>query len=202
MIQTVAVSYEDGWAYVRLDQRLYLIYPPYSSVGLTPADERTVERAIGTLGFSFLEREFRGWQELVSFLHDRVVEARRERGRDVAESAPGREFLRVAPAEELRNFLNRVESELIPQQKLEHAENLLLAMLTTPEVQDHRDITKRAAELMQRVHDHRGQVEDEKRRLAGDSTDPPGPNGQCDAKEVAQYAEKVAKCGPFALALR
>ena len=202
MIETVAVSYEDGWAYVRSDGSLYLIHPPYSSTGLIPSDEHAIEKAVGALGFSVLGREFRGWRELVAFLHDRVAEARRRRGRDVAESAPGKEFLRLAPVEDLRHFLDCVESELVPQQKLDHAENLLLAMLTTPEVQDYRDITTRAAQLMLTVRDHRTQAEEDKRRLAGDYTDPADPNGQCDTEKVAQYAEEVAKSGPFALALQ
>lgn len=200
MIEIVAVSYEDGWAYVRLEEGLCLIHPPYHRSGAIPADERTIEKAVGTLGFSVLAREFQSWHELVSFLHDGVAEARRQCGREVAEAAPGKEFLRLAPVEDLSHFLDRVESELIPQGKLEHAENILLAMLTTPEAQDHRDITIRAAQLMQTVSGHRAQAEEDRRRLAGDYARAPGPNGQCDTEEVAQYAKEVAKAGPFALA--
>ena len=201
MIEIVAVSHEDGWAYVRLEGGLYLIHPPYHSSGAVPADEGAVEKAVGTLGFSVSELKFQSWHELASFLHDGVAEARRQHGREVAEAAPGKEFLRLAPVEDLSHFLDGIEGELIPQRRLEHAENVLLAMLNTPEVQEHRDLMARAAQLMRTVCDHRAQAEEDRRRLAGGSPDPSTPNGRDDAGEVAQYAEEVAKAGPFALAV-
>ena len=200
MIEIVAVSHEDGWAYVRVEGDLYLIHPPYHNSGAIPADEDAVEKAVGTLGFSISELKFQSWHELASFLHDGVAEARRQRGRDVAEAAPGREFLRLAPVEDLSHFLDCVEGELIPQRKLEHAENVLLAMLNTPEVQEHRNLMARAAQLMRAVCDHRAQAEEDRRRLAGGSLGPATPNGRHDTGEVARYAEEVAKAGPFALA--
>src|SRR5208337_3905360 len=123
-----------------------LIRPPYSSGVASVLPEDCLEDAITRHGFSASAEEFASWEEVIAFLNQRVVAARRSLGMDTPGSIPGGAILEAAPTEVLEHFLDRVENELIPQGLFDGAEDLLLALLASTVRSKCPEIATRAAE--------------------------------------------------------
>ena len=173
MITLLAIAPEDGWAFVRKDGVILLVKPPYTKLATLQVDARTVENAVSTHGFEHVppERSFASWSGLISFLHGQVLESRKARGRPLPDSGVGESFLQVAPKEVLETFLARVEHELLPNKKWDHAQKLLLAMLKTPRVRSEEDLASRAALLLERAMKLEERAE-ELRRSACEEAEP------------------------------
>ena len=185
MLELLAIAEEEGWAYVRQQGHIYLVRPPYVKSALRLVDEDVVEKAVGIHGFTALRRPFGDWRELISFLNQQIVDTRKARGKELAESGLGGRLLKFAPPEVLSRFLDRIKKELLPNKEWEHAEKLLLAMLVLPTVCSDQKLLKRVADLLRKTSKARERTEEAKRSLAARDL------GKVWPRIIEQYGEKV-----------
>lgn len=154
-----ALSPAEGIGIVRKGQTLRLIRPPYVSHDAPVLTEESLQNAILRHGFSASQEQFVSWEDVITFLNQQVVAVRRSLGKEIPDSIPGSDILDVAPLEVLSSFLDRVETDLIPQRLFDHAENFLLALLASSAQTRYPGVGSRAAKLLQRNKDARKQVE-------------------------------------------
>ena len=169
MLELLAIAPEDGWAYVRSDNRVYLVRPPYTPSNRTVVDERTVERAVQQHGFDAATQVLADWADLVGFLNDQVRRARSARGQVVTDEGIGAQILQFAPAEVLGRYLDRVEAQLLPCDKWDPAERLLSDMLSVEAVQQDRSLLERVSMLLKRTCAARQAAEASRQALAEDT---------------------------------
>jgi hypothetical protein len=145
-----ALSAIDGTGIVWIGQKLRLLRPPYTLNNSPILPEESIHEAILRHGFTAADQEFTTWEEAINFLNQQVVEARHELGKDIPESIPGVDIIDVAPEEVLCEFMERVEGDLIPRGKYDHAENILFAVLTSKASASYPRLGARAVDLLRR----------------------------------------------------
>jgi len=161
MLELLAVAPEDGWAFVRVKGTTCLVRPPYAKSNVIQADDAAVETALFKHGFVSPsgKRTFVDWAALVAFLNQQVLQSRADAGQPLPELGAGKELLMIAPREVLDSFLDRVENELLPEHQLDHASNLLTAMLRAPAARTNTQICDRVSVLLGKVQESRAAAE-------------------------------------------
>jgi hypothetical protein len=144
-----AISPEEGIGIVRVGEALRLIRPPYAWRDSPELPEESLQGAILRHGFSASDKQFADWDGAIAFLNEQAVAARQSLGIEIPKEIRGRDILEGAPPDILTGFLDRVENQLIPHRLFEHAESLLLALLTSSVLTRHPDLGARAARLLQ-----------------------------------------------------
>jgi hypothetical protein len=150
-----ALSAMDGTGIIRNGQTLRLLRPPYTLRDSPVLPESSIRDAILRHGFAAAKEHFGGWEEAVDFLNRQAAESRRSLGKEIPEFIAGGDIVDVAPEEVLTAFLERVETELIPGKMFDHAENFLVALLSTGVLTRYPALGCRAARLLQRNKDAR-----------------------------------------------
>ncbi len=116
LIKLVSIAPEDGWAFVVIDGRFYLVKPPYETEKFLEVTPNSYLGSIHMGGFLAEEREFDGWEQLFGYLRDRLLEVRPEIARvDVHELR--RRFVLVSSLDDLQAALGFVRDKLIPKKK-------------------------------------------------------------------------------------
>jgi hypothetical protein len=152
MLELLAYAPEDGWAFVRKDEKITLIRPPYVSANEALTDESKIEPAIRLYGFTASRETFNNWDELISFLRSEILKSRHKQGRPLLEPGmAGKHLLELAPPEILMSFLERVEKELLPREEWDAAENVLMAMLDLPIEEKRIEIIHKATLLLKEM---------------------------------------------------
>jgi len=167
MLELLAISREDGWAFVRTDGNVHLIRPPYSGANRQTVPEDEVGAAVNKHGFSAASESFDTWKDLIGFLEEQVAESRAASGQDMSDAELGKTLLRDAPAEILYQFLERAEREWLPQGKWSALENMLLDILTSPQAKEDGKLLDRAQALLRMSKARKEQVVDGRRREFG-----------------------------------
>lgn len=168
MLELLAVAQEDGWAFVRVKDATCLVRPPYTKSNVLSVDDAAVETALSKHGFvpPIGDRTFGDWAALVACLNQQVLQSRAATGRPVPELGAGEELLKVAPREVLGGFLDRVENELLPDHQLDHAANVLTAMLKVPAARKNAKLCERISVLLGKVQESRAATETFRREVA------------------------------------
>jgi len=151
MLKLLAVAPEDGWAFVRTGESIWLVRPPYSRSNTSPVSEHVLEKGVTRHGFFACDRGFADWRELVEFLNEEVRKSREARGEQIVREGLGAQMLQFAPDDVLDRFLSRVETELLPAGSWEPAERLLIDMLRLPQVRQNPGILARISDLLGRT---------------------------------------------------
>jgi hypothetical protein len=154
-----ALSAADGAGIVRNRETLRLLRPPYTIHNSPVLPEESIQDAILRHGFTASHEEFETWEAAINFLNQQVVEARRALRMEIPESIPGGDIVEVAPEEVISSFLARVETELIPQGKYDHAENLLFALLASNTLARYPTLGAKATKLFRQNRAARDQAE-------------------------------------------
>jgi hypothetical protein len=154
-----AICAPEGTAIVRDGETLRLLRPPYTRLSSPVLPEESIHDAILRHGFTSAHEEFATWEQVIDFLNQQVVEARRELGKDIPDTVPGG-IIDVAPEEVVLDFLDRIERDLIPQGKLDHADNLLFAVLTSRILMNCPNLGMRAADLLRRSRAARDRIDE------------------------------------------
>ncbi|MFN0167227.1 MAG: hypothetical protein ACKV22_12430 [Bryobacteraceae bacterium] len=147
MIRVVAISPEDGWAFVEEDGALFQVRPPYRRDVLTPGTEAEIMRSIGQDGFEASDRQFPSWGEVVRFLREEI---RRSRPDDVSRDGQRRElrrFLENADERVIEGFLDRIENEYLSKGNYALAQRAIGSMLESDRVQALPAQWRRATQL-------------------------------------------------------
>lgn len=199
MIELLAFAPEDGWAYIQTDAKVRLVRPPFTRESISVVQKESVVTALTRYGFVLPPegyQDFPNWSALFDFLRAQLVQALKAKGEWVADDSPGEDLLAFAPPDKLREFLARTEAELIPNEKWDHAENLLLKMLALPSFPQQVDLYERAVGLLGRVSQGRAKKQKELFTLAQEDVDFPKTFPRAaehyGQQEVVKLAEEIA----------
>ena len=200
MLELLAVAPEDGWAFVRENDATCLVRPPYAKSNVRKVDDAAVETALSKHGFVVPNRDrtFGDWATLVACLNRQVLQSRATAGRPVPELGAGEAILGVAPIDVLSGFLDRVENELLPTHQLDHADNVLTAMLKVPAARNNAELCERISVLLWKVRESRSVAEAFRREVARPSNFDlkyPMIARSFGRDRVMELADKVASMG-------
>ena len=149
MFRLLAIAPEDGWAFVRRDDELLLVKPPYSQRTLSRVEEVDLERSLSLQGFQAENRSFADWGSLIAHLQAEIVAAHEARGQSEPASEDIRELIHFAPHYILSNYLDRIEKELIPNREWEPALDLLTFLLGVEAVRSEATLYERTRRLLE-----------------------------------------------------
>jgi len=201
MIKLLATALQDGWAFVKQRNRVLLVRPPYEDQDLREVSESTVEKAVMAHGFAASDREFQDWRSLIEYLDTEVLKRREALGLGEPDVESVRALVREAPPEVIRSYLDRIESELLPQAEQSVALDLLTALLSSKHLPEDQELYERAVSLIEQCR--RGQaVEEERVRELADVAE----LGRCfpnaveryNASHLADYARRLGRPGALA----
>ncbi len=164
MLTLLAAALEDGWAFVKDGTQIRLIRPPFKKNSCFVVPERTVEKAVHSYNFAFMEHEFADWLGLVKFLKEQLIEARKAKGQIVPTLDSIKDVLHYAPSHTLIAYLNRIESELLPNHEFDAAEDLLITLINLDSVRDDKVLLSRATAMLRRCKDE-WKIQNDKQNL-------------------------------------
>lgn len=159
MFNLIAVAYEDGYAFVKKDGKIYSIRPPYNNTIL--ASLENVERAISTHGFSNEQLDFDNWATLISYLKTQFIERRKQAGQNEPNTDRIRRLMQRAPRNKVQDFLTRIEKELIPNREWKAVLSLLTNLLKNKIVKEDDALLTRCAELLEECQSAKNRIEEE-----------------------------------------
>lgn len=149
MLELLALALEDGWAYVRRDDVILLARPPYRRDALLPVAESALEAAVTKHGFMAADRKFADWEQLTTYLRQRVEETQVEAS---SPEAIGQAYWGVADERDITLALTHVEEDLLTSGEYGNAERLLRAMVDhSPALESHASLAERATRLLSQV---------------------------------------------------
>jgi len=161
MLEILALAPEDGWAFVRDGRRIRLLRPPYTGGATADASAVTAATATARYGFALPRpdrQRFADWAALIGFLRSEMTASRKARGLVLPGDEVAEQLLQYAPATTLRDFLDRIDRELLPARAWDHAEKLLLKMLALPTFRENAELCVRAVALLERTSQARKQT--------------------------------------------
>ncbi|MEZ5404211.1 MAG: hypothetical protein R2729_31315 [Bryobacteraceae bacterium] len=151
MYNLLAIAPRDGWAFVRQpDGSVLLIRPPFRETFRTPATQQNVDAAISQHGFEPSTEQFPTKAGLIVFLKREIVESARRENAAIPEDA-AEIILRHAPESTVDRLLLRVENELLPTRRFEHAHSVLCALMYADKVVIDTQRQKKVQELFGRA---------------------------------------------------
>ncbi len=152
MLEILAASLRDGWAFVREEKRVRLVRPPYRTAQCAEVSQETVQKAILTHGFTPLDKSFDAWPSLIKYLEDQLVETRKAAGYPEVDLEKVRNLVGKAPNKVLQDYLHRVEKEFLPNGEFNAAESLLAQMLRSASVRADDQLYERVISLLDRCN--------------------------------------------------
>src|ERR1017187_8750773 len=150
MLELVAASLEDGWAFVKKAGRLLLLKPPYRQVNVIPVSEDILEKALHAYGFASIHVPYDTWNQLIAFLRAELSKVHESKLNVLPGVEMMYELLFDAPRDILVDYLNRTESELIPNREWPAALDLLTVLMRVDSVRGEPDLYARAINLLRR----------------------------------------------------
>lgn len=156
-VKMVAFAQNSGWAFIYIDDELYLFRPPYYPSHQIKATERDIERAIKLQIFDEYDREFANLTDAIRFLDNHYVELIKKRGIVEPSIDNLKKLLKYVDDSTLLNYLKRAKNELIPNGNLDNAEALVIDILalekTNPEIKGE------ALNVLKEIHSKRKEFE-------------------------------------------
>lgn len=194
MIRLLAITPEDGWAFVRSADRILLLRPPYEKRRHPSVEESTVARAVAVEGFEAADQSFPDWPALFAFLEERFLAERKMLPAALAPKSVER-ILRHAPCSVLENLLDRIENELLLSRQWD-ADGELLARFLAVDSPATASLRSRAADLLVRCQQMRSAAGQRRQRLA-DAAQAPLTAAKYGLEPVRAYAERIRQVGFF-----
>lgn len=202
MLELLAASFEDGWAFIRRGGDILAMKPPYRRTNLSVVSEATVEKAVHAYGFEARAESFDDWTTLIAFLRDRMRAARESQGADGPGGDPVRELIQDAPEAILCNYLDRIESELLPNREWNAASRLLTTLIGSHKVWQDADLCRRTAALLNTCSEQKTAFESAKQELIDEDLARMFPNaveqeGHDPIKKRAQQVRTLRQTFPM-----
>jgi len=201
MLTIVAAALSDGWAFVSDGGGIRLVRPPYTLSSTASAPETAVQKAVAQYGFEAGGQSFGTWNELISFLRDRMVQAYRELGLPVPRQGVGGEVVRHLPLRLLNKYLDRIQSDLLPRGEFDAAEAVLADVLRNQAVRESAAALGRALDLMLEARESRVRRLQRREELAQELTTErvaaafPLTVERYSAASIEELSESIAKGG-------
>lgn len=149
MLELIAAAPEDGWAFVRKGEQVFLIKPPYRASNIILVSEDIVAKAVGSQGFQWVRQSFdENWEPVIAFLRAGLKQAHDSVFGGVSDADLQYELLRDAPLEILGEYLGRTETELLPNGEWSAAIALLTVLLRLELTRNNPDLLQRTLSLL------------------------------------------------------
>ena len=152
-IKVIAIAPDDGWAFVKMAERILLFRPPYVSSNQTEATQRDIAKALHLHGFEECDSSFDSVKEVIDFLKDKYVEAIKNRGIDLPSEDELRESLKYATDDILLRLLERAEKEWIPRGKRKAAKSIALDIMKLEKAMSNPEIRSMAVSVLEKCRD-------------------------------------------------
>jgi len=140
MLEIIAAAYEDGVAFVRDGDVVFLVRPPYNKGLEETVKSEEVNIAITFYGFSAQSLSFQDWEDVYRHLNKEAKQAFiKNRGYWPKEDELREEIARVVPKDIIENWLSRIKRNELPKEgALELLENLKVndAVISDQKLQD------------------------------------------------------------------
>ena len=149
MIKLLAAAYDDGYAMVETSTGLFCIRPPFSQSQKQRVSAEMVQKAISEHGFSSADEQFDDWAGIIDFLAQKLVESRKAAGIDEPNTERIRTLLQIAPESKVREFIDRVERELIPIGKFQQGIEILARLMKNKLVQSDSSLQMKCLDLIE-----------------------------------------------------
>jgi hypothetical protein len=150
MIQLLAIAPEDGWAFLREGEEIYLIRPPYSAANRRRVAASAIETAVAKHGFKAADASFEHWQAVIDYLKQEIVRSWEASGRSLDGREIGLELLQLAEPEKISQLLDRAEEAWLRQGKWNSMEKFLCDIVSLDVTRQNASLSKRAADLLKR----------------------------------------------------
>lgn len=167
MLELVAAALEDGWAFVKTDEKLMLLKPPYRPSNLAIVSGEILEKAVICHGFHMLHRTYADWAALIEFLRSELAKARVGFAA-ISDADLQYELLCDAPLEVVEDYLRRTEVELLPNGECSAAINLLSVLMKVDLVREDPVLQKRTLALLNRSVKELSRIQSERADLAAE----------------------------------
>jgi hypothetical protein len=150
----------EGVGIVRSERELRVIQPPYHRRGAVILSEESLAEAILKGGFFQSQEQFNSWEAIIQFLNAMLIKTREAIGQDIPTNIDIEQTMKLAPTSVLKQFMDRIEGELIPERAFTRAEDLLVAMLNSDAVANNAELNRRAASLLRLSRDEKAAAEE------------------------------------------
>lgn len=141
MIEIIAASFEEGWAFFKQKNQFFVIKPPYQQDDRTEVTEAIAETAILQHGFTRVQIPVKNQRELIKRLKQEIVETNASE-----ELVPQKELfqrmVKVAPMNVLEDYVKRTQKELMVQGKWQIALEILEAIQSIKKTQENPTFLK------------------------------------------------------------
>lgn len=159
MLELVAIAEEDGWAFVRTEDGLFTIRPPYQAWNKTKTSESIMEQGIFHHGFAHAKMDFQDFPALIKHLKQVQADAWNNQESGAFTGREIEDLVHELPAEKLAEFLDRVEEELIPTAQWEAAKKLLTTFVGVKTVRMDDDLNNRVRSLLKQCQEQTKSVQ-------------------------------------------
>lgn len=167
-IEIIAFDPYDGWAFITKEKKIFLLRPPYISSNMTEVSKKVVENAIRLHVFDECDLAFDNIGEVIGFLKEEYIKAKKEQGIDVPTSEQLREFLQYATEDVLSKYLMRAQEELIPQKRFDVAESIALSLLKLEKVKNNSELGNMAIEIIEKCRNEKEKVKNLEMEISKD----------------------------------
>jgi hypothetical protein len=150
MMDLLAIALEDGWAFLREGEEIYLIRPPYSAANRRRVTASAIEAAVAKYGFRAANASFDHWQALIDYLRQEIVRSWEASGHSLDGREIGLEMLQLAEPERLSQLLDRAEEAWFRQGKWNSTERFLSDVLSLDVTRQSAGLWERATNLLKR----------------------------------------------------
>jgi hypothetical protein len=150
MPKLLALAAEDAYAFAEQNDELFLIRPPFTSRVKKQVPRAALETAIVRYGFMRSDQTFDSWSGLVQYLRDEFLRARRGTNQQPEDSDNIRRLVQRAPEEVVLQYLERIETELIPREEWSAAIELLTHLFRNVVAKGRPDLLDNCATLLER----------------------------------------------------
>jgi hypothetical protein len=165
MLRLLALAPEDGWAFIEDGESLLVVRPPYADWSRSVTRRENLATAIQQHGFLPEDRSFPDWAFLIDHLKKKIIETRRTRGDEEPTAESIRKLFHFAPRYILAEYLDRIESELLPGREWNAAATILTEMLRVETVRTDAALFERTLDLLDQCREERARHAASRRSL-------------------------------------
>ena len=148
-IEIIAISPNDGWAFITIEDKIFLLRPPYISSNQIEVLEKEVENAIYIHGFEKCNISHDNIKNVIRYLKKQYIKSKKNQNISLPTSEQLRELLKFATDDVLLKYLERTKKELLPQGKLYEAESIAIELMRLGKVKNNNEMLEMVITILE-----------------------------------------------------
>ncbi len=156
-VEIIAISPDDGRAFVVADGKIFLVRPPYTSSSIIEVSQKVVANAIHSYGFAECNLPFDGISEAVKFIKAKYIELKQQQDIELPSLEGLKDLLEPASDDILLNYVKTTESELISKEKHDAAESIAIELLNLENIKNNPELNEKVIAIIEKCHQIRMQ---------------------------------------------